>query len=114
MGAVSDTKGCTASVGLAITVRRDINEADFSTREEYLEELSIYALPVEAPYYPEEKQENWWVIVGHVQTNKLLSIKKVTTMQQRASLTMDFNIHLGKDLFKQEKPENQKKKVLEL
>jgi pre-mRNA-splicing helicase BRR2 len=112
--AVTDTAGGRASVDFSITVRRDIIEADFSTREEYLEELSIFSLPVVAPYYPAEKQENWWVIVGHVQTNTLLSIKKITTLQQRASLTVDFNISLGEDLLKQEKPDNQIKKVLEL
>ncbi|ORY19390.1 Sec63 Brl domain-domain-containing protein [Clohesyomyces aquaticus] len=33
---------------------------------------------VHAPFYPAEKTENWWLIVGDQKTNSLLAIKKIT------------------------------------
>lgn len=72
---------------LGVTVRRDIDEADFESREEYLEELKIFAQPVDARLYPKSKDENWWIVVGQPSSNRLVSIKKVTNMQKRASLS---------------------------
>ena len=33
---------------------------------------------VSAPFYPAEKMENWWLVVGEEKTNSLLAIKRVT------------------------------------
>ncbi len=33
--------------------------------------------PVHAPYYPQEKEEYWWVVVGDPAQNKLLAIKRL-------------------------------------
>ena len=33
---------------------------------------------VHAPFYPPEKMENWWLVVGEERTNSLLAIKRVT------------------------------------
>ena len=41
------------------------------------EDLKRFAQPVQAQFYPGEKEEQWWVIVGRPKINKLLAIKKV-------------------------------------
>lgn len=33
---------------------------------------------VHAPFYPQTKTENWWLVVGEESTNSLLAIKRVT------------------------------------
>lgn len=33
---------------------------------------------VHAPFYPQQKMENWWLVVGEESTNSLLAIKRVT------------------------------------
>ena len=32
---------------------------------------------VSAPYFPKEKEEFWWVVVGDVKKNKLYGIKRI-------------------------------------
>merc|ERR1712216_491428 len=46
--------------------------------------------PVHAPYYPKEKEEAWWLLVGDPKTNSLLSIKRVT-LQRKANIKLEFN-----------------------
>lgn len=45
--------------------------------------------PVIAPFYPQKREEGWWVVVGDPRTNSLLSIKRLT-LQQKAKVTLDF------------------------
>eukprot|EP00118_Oscarella_pearsei_P003355 m.13994 g.13994 ORF g.13994 m.13994 type:complete len:2136 (+) comp25397_c0_seq1:78-6485(+) len=45
--------------------------------------------PVIAPFYPQKKEEGWWVVVGNPETNSLLSIKRLT-LQQKASVKVEF------------------------
>ena len=37
---------------------------------------------VHAPYYPSQKMENWWLVVGEEKTKNLLAIKRVTIGRQ--------------------------------
>ncbi|KAJ3182114.1 DEIH-box ATPase [Irineochytrium annulatum] len=46
--------------------------------------------PVIAPFFPGQKDEGWWVVVGHKPSNALLAIKR-TTLQQRATISLEFN-----------------------
>ncbi|KAL1311701.1 hypothetical protein AAFC00_001803 [Neodothiora populina] len=48
-------------------------------------------LTVHAPFYPAEKSENWWLIVGEESTKSLLGIKRVT-IGRELKLRMDFTV----------------------
>eukprot|EP00594_Rhizosolenia_setigera_P016961 CAMPEP_0178953786 /NCGR_PEP_ID=MMETSP0789-20121207/8615_1 /TAXON_ID=3005 /ORGANISM="Rhizosolenia setigera, Strain CCMP 1694" /LENGTH=518 /DNA_ID=CAMNT_0020635089 /DNA_START=1 /DNA_END=1558 /DNA_ORIENTATION=- len=57
-------------VQILVKLEREIDEDD---EEEDLSQLGT----VLAPLYPKEKKEGWWVVVGDVQKNSLLSLKRV-------------------------------------
>jgi len=54
-----------------------------------LEREDEVAGPVIAPFFPQKKEEGWWVVIGQSQTNALVSIKRLN-LQQKASLKLDF------------------------
>ena len=56
-----------APVSIAVTLERDDEEAQ--------------AGPVIAPFFPQRKDENWWLVLGETATNTLLAIKRLTTVQ---------------------------------
>lgn len=60
-------------IELLVTLQRD--------EEDDPEALEVFNRPVCAQYYPERKSEEWWVVVGHSQSGKLLAIKKVTNFK---------------------------------
>lgn len=78
---------------ITLTARRDIDEADFETKEEYLEELKTFTAPVNAPYYPNRKEENWWLVIGAA--NKILGIKKITTLNKKPAVTVSMGWERG-------------------
>lgn len=45
--------------------------------------------PVNAPFYPGRRDENWWLVVGHVEKNQLLAIKRVS-LQKTATAKLQF------------------------
>ncbi|CAG9864245.1 unnamed protein product [Phyllotreta striolata] len=45
--------------------------------------------PVIAPFFPQKREEGWWVVIGEPKSNSLLSIKRLT-LQQRARVKLDF------------------------
>jgi pre-mRNA-splicing helicase BRR2 len=45
--------------------------------------------PVIAPFFPQKREEGWWVVIGDPQTNSLQSIKRLT-LQQKAKVKLDF------------------------
>jgi len=45
--------------------------------------------PVHAPFFPKEKLEGWWLVVGDPKNNHLLSIKRLN-LQKRAKVKLDF------------------------
>jgi pre-mRNA-splicing helicase BRR2 len=45
--------------------------------------------PVIAPHYPKRKDEGWWLVVGNVKKNGLVSIKRVP-LQTRSKVKIDF------------------------
>jgi len=68
------------NVDVDVVLKRDIQEEDFDSKEDYLDELKIFKQPVNARLYPKAKEENWWVVAGHVASGRLLSIKKVQNL----------------------------------
>ena len=45
--------------------------------------------PVLAPFFPQKRDEGWWVVVGDPNTNALVSIKR-QTLQHKAKVKLDF------------------------
>ncbi|XP_041761550.1 putative U5 small nuclear ribonucleoprotein 200 kDa helicase [Anopheles merus] len=45
--------------------------------------------PVIAPFFPQKREEGWWVVIGDPKTNSLLSIKRLT-LQQKAKVKLNF------------------------
>lgn len=64
---------------LHVTISRDTND---DGREEP-------STTVHAPFYPQEKMENWWVLVGEEATKTLLAIKR-TTFGRNLNLRLEF------------------------
>ena len=55
---------------VAVTLQRDVDEED----EEEMASLG----KVVSSRYPHSKQEGWWLLVGDVSSNTMLTIKRVT------------------------------------
>lgn len=70
-------------VSLEVTIRRDVDEGDFDTKSEYLEELQVFAQKVTAPRFPHSKDEVWWIILSMQSSNKILALKKVKDIQKK-------------------------------
>nr|KAG5691791.1 hypothetical protein BaRGS_003187 [Batillaria attramentaria] len=45
--------------------------------------------PVIAPFFPQKREEGWWVVIGDPKNNSLLSIKRLS-LQQKAKVKLDF------------------------
>ena len=45
--------------------------------------------PVIAPFFPQKREEGWWVVIGDPKSNSLLSIKRLT-LQQKAKVRLEF------------------------
>ena len=46
---------------------------------------------VHAPFYPQKKTENWWLVVGEESTKSLLAIRRVT-VKDKLETKMDFTV----------------------
>ena len=75
------------TVNLTVTVTRDEEEGD-------QEALEVFAQPVFAQYFPEKKSEEWWVVVGHSKSGKLLDIKKITSFKATRSVQANLSFQL--------------------
>ena len=69
-----------SSTEVNLTIKRDIDVADFESKEEYLQELKSVSRPVDASLYPSKKDEIWWVLIGDKTQDRVLSIKKINTV----------------------------------
>ena len=45
--------------------------------------------PVIAPLFPQKREESWWLVIGELETNALISIKRLT-LQQQQQVVLDF------------------------
>ncbi|XP_032222645.2 U5 small nuclear ribonucleoprotein 200 kDa helicase-like isoform X1 [Nematostella vectensis] len=42
-----------------------------------------------APFFPQKREEGWWLVIGDTKANSLISIKRLT-LQQKAKVKLDF------------------------
>lgn len=56
---------------LTVSIERDVDNAEMEVD-----------LNVHAPFFPAEKSENWWLVVGEESTKSLLAIKRITVGKQ--------------------------------
>ena len=90
-GGIKATKG---GVEIQLVIKRDINEEDFETREEFLEELATFKKPVPTlDFSNQTKQEVWWLLVGHPASQSVLKIQRLTTLHLQAQLTQKLSIN---------------------
>ncbi|KAL3438665.1 Sec63 Brl domain-containing protein [Aspergillus tetrazonus] len=78
---VEDPENITAGepAYLKIKVEREVDEdEEFDTT-------------VHAPFYPGQKMENWWLVVGDEKTRNLLAIKRVT-IGRKLELRLDYTV----------------------
>eukprot|EP00977_Amphora_coffeiformis_P011173 scaffold2671_cov167-Amphora_coffeaeformis.AAC.11 len=81
---VEDADNVSAGDPVKIYVNLE-REVDEDAEEEELEELG----KVSAPLFPGEKKEGWWVVVGDMSNNSLLSLKRVN-LKQKTKVSLEF------------------------
>jgi len=54
-----------------------------------LEREEEVTTPVIAPFFPQKREEGWWVVIGDPKANSLASIKRLT-LTHKSQLKMDF------------------------
>ncbi|KAH3680742.1 hypothetical protein WICMUC_000176 [Wickerhamomyces mucosus] len=57
------------------------------TRDEEPEDLSVIA-----PYFPFQKNENWWVVIGDSKSRQLYAIQKATIGKEEQTFKLEFTI----------------------
>eukprot|EP00923_Selenidium_pygospionis_P000890 GHVN01001382.1.p1 GENE.GHVN01001382.1~~GHVN01001382.1.p1 ORF type:complete len:2211 (-),score=363.43 GHVN01001382.1:2249-8881(-) len=62
---------------LTVTLERDLEEAEVG---------HVYA-----PFYPKEKDEQWWLLIGQPETNSLNAIKRLTVNKQVSTMALSFD-----------------------
>jgi pre-mRNA-splicing helicase BRR2 len=69
------------AVNIVVTLEREVDEDGMDEGKGFGNVI--------APSYPKPKVEGWWLVVGDVGRNVLMSIKRLT-LQQRARVKLDF------------------------
>ena len=64
-----------------VTIERELDEDDETEPD----------LTVHAPFYPAEKSESWWLVVGDEKTKSLMGIKRVT-LGRSLKTRLDFTV----------------------
>jgi len=77
---VQDEDDVTAAdpVQILVNLERDIEDDDITDIGR-----------VCAPKFPKSKQEGWWVVIGNIKTNEILSLKR-TTIKMKQTVTLEF------------------------
>lgn len=80
------------NVMVAVTLERELGDGDGDDDEEE-EEIPL----VHAPYFPREKLDEWWVVIGDQDANRLFALKHVALQKKQTSkLVFPAPAELGK------------------
>ncbi|CAF1188389.1 unnamed protein product [Adineta steineri] len=77
-------------VSYEIPDKEDISSGSTVNVNVSLERADEVSGPVIAPLFPQKREEGWWLVIGELKTNALISIKRLT-LQQKADVVLDFN-----------------------
>lgn len=67
---------------IKVKIERELDEED---------EKAEVDTTVHAPFYPQNKMENWWIVVGEESSKNLLAIKRVT-IGRRLDVRLDYTV----------------------
>jgi pre-mRNA-splicing helicase BRR2 len=67
------------SVAVTVSLDRDLDEDELEAAQR-----------VQAPRYPREKLEGWWVVLGDPKNNALLAIKRITLNKSHMDVRLEF------------------------
>jgi len=67
---------------IKVKIERELDEED---------EKAEVDTTVHAPFYPQNKMENWWIVVGEESSKSLLAIKRVT-IGRRLDVRLDYTV----------------------
>lgn len=84
-----------ALLNVEVSLLRDLDREDFETEQEYRDELKALSEPVQARFYPQKKDETWWIIVGATASDSILSIKRVM-LRDKASVTHNVQLEVSR------------------
>ena len=68
----------------------DDDDDEDDQMEEIQNENSTSPGIVNAPFYPQEKKETWWIFVGDFSSNNLLAVKRVQYFKKRSKVSLSF------------------------
>lgn len=81
------------TINLVVTVTRDDDDEEESEPDP--EALAVFNSPVNAQFYPTKKFEEWWVIIGHQASGKLLAIKKISNFRAQKAVKTALQFVVG-------------------
>ncbi|CAF0840833.1 unnamed protein product [Adineta steineri] len=76
-------------VSYEVPDKEDISSGSTVNVNVSLERADEVSGPVIAPLFPQKREEGWWLVIGELKTNALISIKRLT-LQQKADVVLDF------------------------
>ena len=83
---VQDADSVTAGDSMRVVVKlaRDVDDEDDDMDAEDPKKIGV----VSAPFYPKEKVESWWVVLGDTKAGTILAIKR-TQLEKKLTLNLD-------------------------
>jgi len=76
--------GDSLSVNVVLSHSADEDEEGGANNEPF------EVVPVHAPFFPQEKFEEWWLVVGEQKSNTLVSIKRLALNKRTQNVQLDF------------------------
>lgn len=83
--------------GSPITLQVELRQDDDDDEDDEADDGGDEVDPtVVAPFYPNKKLCNWWLIVGDPGTRNLLGIKRITLTRKKLAVKLDFTLPKGR------------------